>query len=230
MTASIKVKPSWFALAILAFVLCCEPLKVFGCLAFIVTSSTAFGSETLIHDLHLALWDLLDMESKISTLLDALHSGHTDPDFALAELKELKGDIKHHQVPQSAVSSLFDLVCYALSSSHYVDTGFSILGHLTKRLVLQEQKELLIAQCLKTLPSVISSLADQRDRIRQRANQALSDFWRLSPVDVEQIIRDAALTSEISRVKEAGMRWILKVSYMLPGLDTANSSKDEEGA
>ena len=170
------------------------------------------------------------MDSKASALLAALKSGHMSSNSALVQLNELKGDIKHRQVPQLAVIPLFRLVDYAVSSLHYADIGFSILGHLVKRLILQEQKELLVAQGLKIIPSVINSLGDQKDRIRQRANQALSEFWHLSPVDVEHIIRDTALTSEISKVKEAGMRWILKVCNTLRCSNTANSPTDEEGA
>ena len=155
------------------------------------------------------------MDQKATNLLAAMESPGTSWDFGFHELNQLKGDIKHRQVPESAIPPLFDLLGFAISSLRYVEVGLSILSHLTKRLVLQEQKELLVTQGLRILPSIVNLLGDQQDRIRQRATQALSEFWHLSSVDVEQLIRDTALTSESPRVKEASMRWIVKVCTIL---------------
>lgn len=212
-SVKIRVKPSWVALALFLFALCSDGYKIIGCL----TASVVFlyHHPAIRHELRLACWDLLTMEAKATSLLFAMRSVPVAQDNAFTELDELKRNIKHRQVPGIAIIPLFNLIDYAISSAHYVDAGFSILGHLTKRLILQEQKELLISQGLKTLPSIVDSLGNQTERIRQRATQALCDFWHLSATSVEQIVRDAALTNEIPRVKEAGMRWILKVSSMV---------------
>lgn len=209
-SVKIRAKPFWVALATLLFVICCDGYKIIFCL-------TAFAVILYHHpatraELQLACWDFLAMEAKATSLLVAMRSVPAAQDEAFTELDELKRNIKHRQVPSTAITALFNLIDYAISSTHYADAGFSILGHLTKRLILQEQKELLISQGLETLPSIVDSLGDRTDRIRQRATQALSDFWHLSAMNVEQIIRDTALTSKIPKVKEAGMKWILKVS------------------
>ena len=167
-------------------------------------------------------WALSEMETKAVALATAIRNGHTPMAPILNRLGELKTEIKHRQVPDGAIAPLFGLVGDSITRFDYVEAGLSILGHLTKRLVLQEQKELLVFQTLRILPSIIECFGDQRDRIRQRAIQALSDAWQLSSTNVEQVIRDVALTSERPVVKEAGMRWILKVSSLLQDLDTAN--------
>lgn len=219
-SVKIRVKPFWVALALLLFAICSDGYKILCCL-------TAFAVFLYHHpairaELQLACWDFLAMESKATSLLFAMRSVPAAQDDAFSELDELKRNIKHRQVPGTAIIPLFNLIDYAISSAHYVDAGFSILGHLTKRLILQDQKELLISQGLKTLPSIVNSLGDQTDRIRQRATQALCDFWHLSAMNVEQIIRDTALTSDIPKVKEAGMRWILKVSTKAQDSNTAD--------
>lgn len=133
-------------------------------------------------------------------------------ELKLRYLNELKADIKHRQVPETAIIPAFDVVRVAIATPALLDAGFSILGHLAKRLVLQEQTSILVAQGIQIYPSIVERLGDHKDRVRQRAAQALTDFWSASPVDVEQVIRDSALTSKHPRAKEAGMQWVAKVS------------------
>ena len=168
------------------------------------------------------IWAFWKMESKAVALASVIQSGHTSVTSTLNRLGELKTEIKHRQVPDGAILPLFRLVGDSVTRFDYVEAGLSMLGHLTKRLVLQEQKELLVAQAIRILPSLVVCFGDRRDRIRQRAAQALSDMWRVSPTDVEQVIRDVALTCESPVIKEAGLRWILKVNSRLRDLDTAN--------
>ncbi len=220
-SVKIRVKPVWVALAFFVFAICGDGHKILGFL--IAFAITLYKYPAIGRELALACWDLLSMEAKATNLLLAMRGVPGSHSSALTELEDLKREIKHRQVPASAVVPLFGLVEQSILNYEYMEAGFSILGHLTKRLILQEQKELLIFQGLKTLPSIVDSLGDQRDRIRQRATQAIFDLWHLSSVDVEQIIRDVALTSQVPRVKEAGMRWILKVSTMVQDLNTADS-------
>ena len=220
---TITVEPIWLVVASVVLAIATDGFKLIGCAIPIVAATYIYYQTTLLNYLQLACWEFLGMESKAHNLVAIVGSGPGDVDLILSLLNELKADIKHRQVSESAIVPLFDLVQQSILQYDFVEAGFSILGHLTKRLVLQEQKELLLSQGLNTLPSIVCSLGDQRDRIRQRAAQALLDFWHLASADVEQVIRDVALTSKIPKVKEAGMKWILKVSTMLQALFVTNS-------
>ena len=155
------------------------------------------------------------METLASNTLIALKS--TAPmDSKLKHLTELKAEIKHRHCPEHAVSPLFDAIRISLATPHLIDAAFSILGHLMKRLELQDQNSLLQAQGVKTYPCLLERLADQKDRTRHRALQAFTDFHSISALDVEQFIRDHALTAKHPKAKEAGMQWVLSVCVVLP--------------
>ena len=124
-------------------------------------------------------------------------------------LTELKAEIKHRHCPESAVASLFEVIRLSLTTPHLPDAGFSILGHLIKRLEIQDQRLLLQSQGLKTYPVLLDRLTDPKDRIRQRAVQAFNDFHAIAPTDVESFVRDHVLTNKSPRAKESGMSWIL---------------------
>ncbi|KAF6220600.1 hypothetical protein HO133_003033 [Letharia lupina] len=150
------------------------------------------------------------MELLASNTLTALKS--TAPiDTKLKHLTELKAEIKHRHCPEHAVAPLFDAIRISLATPHLTDAGFSILGHLMKRLELQDQDSLLQAQGIRTYPCLLERLADQKDRIRQRALQAFTDFHSVSPPDVEQYVRDHALTNRHPKTKEAGMQWVISI-------------------
>ena len=126
----------------------------------------------------------------------------------LRQLTELKAEIKHRHCPEAAVGPLFEVIRISLSTPHLTDAGFSILGHLTKRLELQDQASMLQAQGVRTYSILLERLADPKDRIRQRASQALTDFHNVAALDVEQFVRDNVLVSRNPRAKEVGMHWI----------------------
>jgi CLIP-associating protein 1/2 len=132
-------------------------------------------------------------------------------DTKLDLLTKLKTHIKHHHVPEPAINPAFEVVRFALSNPQLVDAGFSILSHLTKRLELQDQLPVTAAQGKKTYPIVLERLADAKDRVRLRAIQALTELWKASPADVEQVIRESALSGKSPRAKESAMQWIIKV-------------------
>ena len=157
------------------------------------------------------------MELLASNTLTALKS--TAPiDTKLKHLTELKAEIKHRHCPEHAVATLFDAIRISLATPHLTDAGFSILGHLMKRLELQDQDSLLQAQGIRTYPCLLERLADQKDRIRHRALQAFTDFHSVSAPDVEQYVRDHVLTNRHPKTKEAGMQWIISVCVVLPAL------------
>ena len=141
------------------------------------------------------------------TLLSIRGTGHPI-EIKLRQLTELKAEIKHRHCPDVAIGPLFDVIRISLATPHLSDAGFSILGHLNKRLELQDQIALIQAQGAKTYPILLERLADPKDRIRNRAVQALTDFHSAAPTDVEQFVRDNVLTSRSPRAKEAGMHWI----------------------
>ena len=142
--------------------------------------------------------------------LAALKAG-VPTDTKLKLLTELKAEIKHRHCPESAVAPLFDVVRASISTPHLADAGFSILSHLTKRLIGQDQILVLQTQGLKTYPCLLERLADSRDRIRNRAVQALTDFHAIAASDVEQFVRDKVLTCRSPKAKEAGMQWVAGV-------------------
>ena len=157
------------------------------------------------------------METLASSTLIALKS--TAPiDTKLKHLTALKADIKHRHCPEHAVAPLFDAIRISLATPHLTDAAFSILGHLMKRLELQDQHSLLQTQGIKTYPCLLERLADQKDRTRSRTLQAFTDFHSLSASDVEHFVRDYALNNRNPRVKEAGMQWVSSVRLVLPSL------------
>lgn len=154
------------------------------------------------------------METLASNTLTALKS--TAPiDTKVKHLTELKAEIKHRHCPEHAVAPLFDAIRISLATPHLTDAGFSILGHLMKRLELQDQDSLLQAQGVKTYPCLLERLGDQKDRTRHRALQAFTDFHSVSAPDVEQFVRDHALTNRHPKAKEAGMQWLISVCVVL---------------
>lgn len=155
------------------------------------------------------------MEILASNTLTALKS-NAPIDIKLKHLTELKAEIKHRHCPEHAVAPLFDVIRISLATPHLTDAGFSILGHLMKRLELQDQDSILQAQGVKTYPCLLERLADSRDRTRHRALQAFTDFHSVSAPDVEQFVRDHALTNKHPKTKEAGMQWVISVCVVLP--------------
>jgi len=152
-----------------------------------------------------------DMEQQCYHILAVLKDANVQLDTKLDLLTKLKTYIKHHHVPEVAINPGFAVVRFAISNSQLLDAGFSILSHLTKRLELQEQLPLTAAQAKKTYPIILERLGDAKDRVRLRAIQALTEFWKASHTDVEQLIRDSALSGKSPRAKEAALQWILKV-------------------
>ena len=137
----------------------------------------------------------------------------------LKHLTELKQEIKHRSCPERSVPTIFNVIRSALTITHAVDAGFSILGHLTKRLLLQKLHNSVYTQTLKLFPVFLERLADQRDRVRQRATAAISDFYSVSDEarkDVEQFVRDTVLVTRNPRAKQAAMQWILEVRHFQP--------------
>ncbi len=148
------------------------------------------------------------MDSLAKQTLTSIRGTGVPIEIKLKQLTDLKAEIKHRHCPEAAVGPLFDVIRVSIATPHLTDAGFSILGHLNKRLELQDQASILQSQGAKTYNVLLERLADPKDRIRNRAVQALTDFHGAAAADVEQFVRDNVLTSRNPRAKEAGMHWI----------------------
>ncbi|MCJ1403770.1 suppressor of tub2 mutation [Xylographa trunciseda] len=159
---------------------------------------------------HSLLFEVLSMEQQATHLLAVLKNSNVTVDTKIDLLTKLKTQIKHQQVPEVAITPVFEVVRTAISNAHLLDAGFSILFHLTKRLELQDQSSIIAAEGKKTYSYILERLGDAKDRTRSWAIQALTEFWKASHTDVEQIIRDMALSGRSPRAKEAAMQWVVK--------------------
>lgn len=148
------------------------------------------------------------MEQQAANLLTVLRDSNVPVDTKLDLIDKLKSHIKHHVVPENAVAPTFDVIRLCLTFSQLQDSAFSVLSHMTKRMTLQHQHELLIYQGSKTYAVVLERLGDVRDRVQARAMQCLSEFWKISPQEVETLIRDQALSSSKPRIRKAAVQWI----------------------
>ena len=132
----------------------------------------------------------------------------------LRHLTALKQAIKHRSCPSRAVPTIFDVIRHALTIPHLFDAGFSILGHLNRRLLLQNVPATIHSHTVGLLPVLLERLGDQRDRVRERAMTAVSDYYSVcddAVIEIERFIRDSALTSRNPRAKISAMHWVLKV-------------------
>lgn len=156
--------------------------------------------------------DELNMEKQAEDLLVTVKDNNVSPEVKLKDITELKAHIKHRHVPDAAISPSFEIIRIGIMSLPLQDAAFSILSHLTKRLVLQEQQHIVAVQGAKTYPLLVERLGDQKDRVRIRASQAFTDLWLAASADVEEVIRDVVLPGKHPRAKEAGLQWISKAS------------------
>ena len=151
------------------------------------------------------------MEHQARQALDLIKNTNVLLDTKLDFLGKLKANIKHQNVPELAISVCFEVVRSTISTLQLHDIGFSILSHLTKRLLLQAQRSILATQGRLIYSCLVDRLGDAKDRVRTRAIQALADFWPVSPDAVEELVKDTALASRNPRTKEAAMEWVTKV-------------------
>jgi CLIP-associating protein 1/2 len=157
------------------------------------------------------------MEEQAATLLATLRKPSAPVDAKLTLLTNLKSSIKHQRVPEAAQATAFECVKTAIASqtsSSLVSAGFATLGHLVKRLHLQEQTNVIAVQSAKFVPILLDRLGDARENHRNAASQALSDFWPFNHADMERLIREGALGGNNARAKEMAMSWVVKVRGM----------------
>ena len=157
-----------------------------------------------------------NMDNLAAEALTSLQAHSSSVDIKLKHLTNLKQEIKHRHCPEAAIPTVFHVIRLALATPHVVDAGFSILGHFTKRLLIQDLHTPLYTHTLKLFPILLERLGDPRERLRQRAVAALNDFYPTSDAgrkDVETFMRDTALTNKNPRPKISAMQWVIQVRY-----------------
>lgn len=154
------------------------------------------------------------MEARATEVLAALKNPNLSIEAKTQQLTKLKSEIKQKNVPEVAISTVFEAVRYALASQHSSLSagGFSALGHLLKRLSLQDLHQAIAAQGRSTYPLLLERLGDHKERVRAQAAQAFSDFWQSAPVEVEHHVLEIALVGKNPRAKETSMTWLATVS------------------
>jgi CLIP-associating protein 1/2 len=158
------------------------------------------------------------MDEQAQSLLVALQKSSVAIDTKLAAFNNLKSSIRHQRVPDSCQPTIFECIKLGISaqtSPTLASTAFSTLGHLIKRLSLQEQSNVITAYTPKLLPIIQERLGDARENLRNAASQTLGDLWPYSKEQVERVLRDGALGGNNAKAKEAAMMWVVKVHIIL---------------
>jgi len=155
------------------------------------------------------------MDQQAANLLAALRRPAASSESKLALLNSLKSDIKHFRVPENAQPSIFEALKQAIaqqSSSSIASAAFSTLGHLIKRLKIQDPDgKAIVALAPRLFPALQERLGDQRDAYRQGASQALSEIWPFCSQDVEHLILEDAIGGTNARAKQEGMHWVARM-------------------
>ncbi|KAF1811639.1 ARM repeat-containing protein [Eremomyces bilateralis CBS 781.70] len=155
------------------------------------------------------------MEDQAAALLTALKKSTISVEQKATLFNKLKSDIKHLRVPEPAQATIFECIRIAIGSNtspQLVSTGFASLGHLIKRLHLQDQDNTIAAQANKLFPLLLERLGDARESHRAAASQTLADIWPYDHADVEHVIKANALQGNNARAKETAMQWVVKMN------------------
>lgn len=137
-------------------------------------------------------------------------------DSKVAQITNVKSGIKQNNVPDLCVAPLFEIIRISMVSQHaaLVSAGFTTLSHLLARLSRQEPKH-IAKEAIRTLPLVVDKIGDHKEKYRTLAAQCLTTFWKASPMDVERVVRNSAMTGKNSRAKEASMQWLVQAGDLL---------------
>ena len=156
-------------------------------------------------------------EEQVANLLAILRTD-ASIDAKVNQINNVKSGIKQNNVPEPCVLPLFEATRQSMTSQHaaIVNAGFSTLNHLLTRLSRQEPKY-VSKEAGRTLPLVIEKMRDQKEKYRQLAAQCLTTFWKVAPMDVERIVKNAGMVGKNPRMKEASMNWLVQV--IVVGID-----------
>ena len=156
------------------------------------------------------------MDAHAQHVLSVIQSKSVALDAKLEELRKLKALIKHNAVPESAATIAFEIIRNAIDTPPLAILGYSMLTHLIKRYVIQKLEAALCTQAKSTYPLLVRSLGNAKDSIRSCAIKAFVELWACCPSDVEETIRDKALTANNVRTKVSAMHWITSVGNPNP--------------
>jgi len=152
-------------------------------------------------------------EDQVTNLLSVLRTD-ASVETKVGLFNSIKSGIKHNNVPEPGVATLFEAIRTAMSSQHtgLVYAGFSTLNHLLMRLSRQEPRHLQ-REAARTLPLVLEKSGDQHKNFKKCATECLETFWmnKGAAVEVERIIKNVGLTGKSPRIKETLMQWIALV-------------------
>lgn len=155
------------------------------------------------------------MDQQAATLLSNLKRPAVNSDSKINALNSLKSDIKHYRVPESAQPTIFECLKLAITqqtSAHLAASAFSTLGHLIKRLSIQDASGNTIQQLVpRILPVLQERLGDLREPLRVCASQAMTDIYPYLGSDVERIVREEALGGTHARQKETAIGWVVRM-------------------
>lgn len=151
-------------------------------------------------------------EEQVATLQSILRTDAIT-DTKVANINNAKSCIKQNNVPDTCILPLFEAVRTAMASQHaqIVQAGFSTLNHLLARMSRQEPKY-VIKEAGRTLPLVIEKMGDLKEKYRSLAATCLTTFWKVAPLEVERIVKNAGLVGKNPRMKEASMAWVVEVT------------------
>lgn len=154
------------------------------------------------------------MDALSQDLLAALKKPSASIDTKLALFNSVKSHIKHQRMPESAQAATLECIRLAIASqttSSLVITGFSTLGHLIKRLTVQDQAYTLVHRT-QLLSVLLERLGDSKEPYRAAALQSLCDLHPARPAEVEKAVKEGAIHGSNTRAKEGGIEWVTKVS------------------
>ncbi|KAI9715025.1 MAG: suppressor of tub2 mutation [Chrysothrix sp. TS-e1954] len=156
----------------------------------------------------------MQMEELAQNLLALIKKSSASTETKITQFNNVKSHIKHERVPDNAQAPILECIRLAIvsqTSSSLVTTGFSTLGHLVKRLSLQDQLAVVVSQRSQIIPALIERLGDSKETYRTAALYALEEVWPAKPLEVEKAVRESAIQGSSVRAKEAGMQWVSKM-------------------
>ncbi|KAI2728243.1 hypothetical protein CBS147354_2776 [Penicillium roqueforti] len=154
------------------------------------------------------------MEAKAAELLAAFKNPNLSVDSKIAYLSSVKSDIKQKNVPEGAIRAIFETLRLAIGSQHYsvLGAGFSTLGHLLKRLAIQDQQQWIVHQAESLYPILLERLNDPKERIRAQAASIFTELWPFAGDEVEYHVLEGALVGKNHRAKEMSMLWLANMT------------------
>lgn len=170
------------------------------------------------------------MDEQVQALLAILKKSSVAIDTKLAAFNNLKSAIKHQRVPESCQAAIFECIRIGIgaqTSPTLVQTAFSTISHLIKRLALQEQTAIILTHSARLLSILQDRLNDPKENLRNASSQTLCDLWPYCKPDVERVVKDA-LTSHNARAKEMAMLWVVKVAFPAAPLSRALTLPDAQ--